>query len=171
MIVMGDEVRRTQRGNNNAYCQDNELSWFDWSLVSRHADLHRFVTLLNARRLLRDTAHERVSLNTLLRNANKSWHGVKLNEPDWSPYSHAVAFSADMPREKLTIFLILNAYWEPLTFELPPLSNSGGWRRWIDTSLDSPNDIVPWRKAPTIPGQSYQAGPRSVVLLSTGLGE
>ena len=65
MILMGDEVRRTQRGNNNAYCQDNETSWFDWTLLEKHADVHRFVTLLNARRLLRDVEHERqrVSLN------------------------------------------------------------------------------------------------------------
>ena len=59
MILMGDEVRRTQRGNNNAYCQDNEISWFDWTLLEKHADVHRFVTLLNARRLLRDVEHER----------------------------------------------------------------------------------------------------------------
>jgi pullulanase/glycogen debranching enzyme len=59
MILMGDEVRRTQHGNNNAYCQDNETSWFDWTLVAQHADIHRFVTLLNARRLLRDMEHER----------------------------------------------------------------------------------------------------------------
>ena len=59
MILMGDEVRRTQRGNNNAYCQDNEISWFDWTLVEKHADVHRFVRLLIARRLLRDVEHER----------------------------------------------------------------------------------------------------------------
>ena len=59
MILMGDEVRRTQRGNNNAYCHDNEISWFDWTLVEKHADVHRFVSLLAARRLLRDIEHER----------------------------------------------------------------------------------------------------------------
>ena len=58
MILMGDEVRRTQGGNNNAYCHDNETNWFDWSLVEKHADVHRFVQLLLARRLLRDVAHE-----------------------------------------------------------------------------------------------------------------
>ena len=74
MIVMGDEVRRTQRGNNNAYCQDNETSWFDWTLLEKHADLHRFVRLLIARRLLRDLEPEqqRTTLNELLRNANAS---------------------------------------------------------------------------------------------------
>ena len=59
MILMGDEARRSQSGNNNAYCQDNEISWFDWTLVEKHADVHRFVSLLNARRLLRDVEHER----------------------------------------------------------------------------------------------------------------
>ena len=58
MFVMGDEVRRSQRGNNNAYCQDNDTSWFDWNLVGKHADVHRFVRLLIERRLLRDVEHE-----------------------------------------------------------------------------------------------------------------
>jgi isoamylase len=76
MLLMGDEVRRTQRGNNNPYCQDNETNWFDWTLLAKHADVHRFVTLLNERRVLRDPGPERrrVSLNKLL-------HGVKLTWP------------------------------------------------------------------------------------------
>src|SRR5205823_12815930 len=65
MILMGDEVRRTQGGNNNAYCQDNETSWFDWTRLETQADVHRFVRLLCARRILRDTDVERrrLSLN------------------------------------------------------------------------------------------------------------
>ncbi len=72
MMLMGDEVRRTQGGNNNAYCQDNETSWFDWRLLAKRADLHRFVTLLNAHRVLRDVEHERqrVALNQLIRQAD-----------------------------------------------------------------------------------------------------
>ena len=87
MILMGDEVRRTQYGNNNAYCQDNETSWFDWTLVTRHADVHRFLKLLIERRVLRDLYPEGhpVSLNRLLATANKTWHGVKLGQPDWTP--------------------------------------------------------------------------------------
>jgi glycogen operon protein len=74
MLLMGDEVRRTQGGNNNAYCQDNDTSWFDWTLLAKHADVHRFVALLNARRLLRDLEAEgqRVSLNQLLRGRTSS---------------------------------------------------------------------------------------------------
>ena len=166
MILMGDEVRRTQNGNNNAYCQDNELSWFDWRLVAKHADVHRFVRLLNARRLLRDVEHERnrVSLTTMLLKANKAWHGVKLFQPDWNDYSHSLALEAELGGEGIRFYLILNAYREPLEFELPRLEGDK-WRRWIDTSLDSPHDIVPWEQAPRVSDSKYLVGDHSVVLL------
>jgi len=169
MILMGDEVRRTQGGNNNAYCQDNDTNWFDWTLLEKHADVHRFLKLLTARRLLRGTEHERrrMSLNRIIREANKAWHGIRLNDPDWSDHSHSVAFTVEMRKEQLLFHVILNAYWEPLDFELPPAGEQGGnpWRRWIDTARETPNDIVPWREAPTVPGLTYRAQARSVVAL------
>jgi isoamylase len=175
MILMGDEVRRTQQGNNNAYCQDNETSWFDWTLVAKHADVHRFVTLLSARRLLRDVEPERrrLSLNQLLRKANKAWHGVKLGQPDWGDSSHSLAFSAEARNEKLLFHLILNAYWEPLEFELPRAGehSEDSWCRWIDTTLDSPHDIEEWQAAPLVPGRTYRAGPRSMVVLFARVGD
>src|SRR5579871_533922 len=172
MIVMGDEVRRTQGGNNNFYCHDNEANWFDWSLVEKHADVHRFVKLLLARRLLRDVTHEelRTSLTELIERANKAWHGVKLNQPDWGDGSHAIAFSAELKGEGLLFHLILNGYWEPLEFELPPAPDGRPWRRWINTSLLSPQDIVEWQTAPSVPGPAYRVGPRSVVMLFAGAG-
>jgi glycogen operon protein len=169
MILMGDEARRTQRGNNNAYSQDNEISWFDWTLLEKHADMHRFVKLLIARRLVRnlDPELQRKSLSQLLREANKAWHGVKLHQPDWSDSSHSLAFGAELPKEKLLLHLVLNAYSQPLEFELPPAGTNGGnpWHRWIDTALDSPNDIVPWDSAPSFSGRTYRAEARSVVVL------
>ena len=169
MLLMGDEVRRTQLGNNNAYCQDNETSWFDWALLAKHADVHRFVTLLNARRVQRDAEPERqrVSLNQLLRGVNLVWHGVRLNRPDWGEHSHSIAFSAEIRQEKLVFHVILNAYWQPLDFELPRLDNANEnqWRRWIDTALDSPRDIVEWETAELIPGHVFRAESRSVVIL------
>jgi glycogen operon protein len=168
-------VRRTQQGNNNAYCQDNETSWFDWTLVAKHADVHRFVRLLNAQRLLRDEEPERqrLSLNQLLRKAKKAWHGVRLGQPDWSESSHSLAFSVEAPKEKLLFHVILNAYWEPLDFELPQAGDQSqdSWHRWIDTSLDSPEDIVEWQSAPPVPGGTYRAGPRSVVVLFARAGD
>jgi glycogen operon protein len=169
MLLMGDEARRSQRGNNNAYCQDNETSWFDWNLVRQHAGLHRFVELLVARRALRkmDSERQRLSLNQFLRGASKAWHGVKLHQPDWSQQSHSLAFSAELPEENLSFHLIFNAYWEPLEFELPTEMHATGhpWRRWIDTSLESPDDIQDWLSAPVVTGRTYRAGPRSVVVL------
>jgi isoamylase len=174
MILMGDEVRRTQRGNNNAYCQDNEISWFDWTLVDKYADILRFVRLLTQRRSLRDEDAERegLSLNQLIQQAFKSWHGVKLNQPDWGDNSHTLALSIEVHKEKLLFHLIMNAYWESLDFELPVVDDGfrGPWRRWIDTSLDSPDDIVEWQHALSVSGQVYRAGPRSTVVLIAGGG-
>jgi len=169
MMLMGDEVRRTQGGNNNAYCQDNEISWLDWTLLAKRADVHRFVSLLNARRVLRDVEPERrrVALNQLIRQADIAWHGVRLHEPDWRHSSHTVAFTARFTKERLFFHVILNAYWEPLEFELPSVANGGRhpWRRWIDTFLESPHDIVDWEHAPSVLDLTYRAEPRSVVVL------
>ena len=171
MMLMGDEVRRTQRGNNNAYCQDDETSWFDWALLEKHGDLLRFTQLLLARRVRRTAAVEQrgISLTDLLRESTFAWHGVKLWRPDWSSSSHALAFGADVRSVGVKVHLIMNAYWEPLEFELPGVDGDRAWRRWIDTSLDSPNDIAPWQDVPTVSGGSYRAGPRSVVVLGAPL--
>ena len=167
MILMGDEVRRTQAGNNNAYCHDDESTWFDWTLPAKHAEVNRFVSLLAARRSLRDVEHERqrVSLSSCLRDPSRAWHGVKLHEPDWGDSSHSIALCAELPREGLLLHFLLNAYWEPLEFELPRVAEGSSWRRWIDTALDSPHDIVPWESAPTVPGSAYRVEARSVVFL------
>jgi len=171
MMLMGDESRRTQDGNNNAYCQDDETSWFNWKLVEKHADVHRFVTLLNARRRLRelDPENQRISLNQLLQGANSAWHGVKLGQPDWGAASHSIALNVEIRREDMLFHLIFNAYWEALDFDLPRLNDAceNRWRRWIDTALDSPHDIVEWETAQSIPGYVYRAESRSVVMLFT----
>jgi glycogen operon protein len=91
---------------------------------------------------------------------------VKIGKPDWSQDSHSLAFSAELPQEGLRFYLILNAYWEPLHFELPAVTEA--WRRWIDTALDSPHDIVEWKLAPPIPDRMYHAAERSVVVLVGG---
>jgi isoamylase len=168
MLLMGDEMRRTQRGNNNAYCQDNEISWLDWGLTERHADIHRFVKLLIAFRHRRDVVVEdsRLTLNQLLGQAQLEWHGVALGRPDWGDDSHSIAFTIKSLRGRFVIHAMLNAYWEPLTFELPPADRDGGrWRRWIDTSLPSPEDISAWEDAQIVSGLTYVVGPRSIVFL------
>jgi isoamylase len=173
MMLMGDEVRRTQDGNNNAYCQDNETSWFDWTLLGKRADVHRFVSLLNAHRLFRDAGPERqrVALCDLIQLADITWHGVELHRPDWRRSSHSIAFTAQLTRERVSVHALINAYWDALEFELPSTFNGARmpWRRWIDTFLASPEDIVDWERAPVVAGRTYRAEPRSVVVLFAGL--
>lgn len=174
MILMGDEVRRTQNGNNNNYCHDDETSWLDWSLLDAHADIHRFTTLLIQRRLHRDplSGSKRKSLSQLIQQAHKAWHGVKLFRPDWNDWSHSIALSARLLDEPILVHMILNAYWEPLEFELPDADTSGPqWRRWIDTALDPPSDIVDWQQSPPHQGTKYPAQPRSIVVLFKTLDE
>jgi isoamylase len=168
MFVMGDEVRRSQRGNNNAYCQDNNTSWFDWNLLSKHTDVLRFVKLLIERRVTRDVDHERrrMSLSQVLSEQKHAWHGVRLNQPDWSSFSHSIVIGGELKSEGVLAHVILNAYWEPLDFELPILRNGReNWGRWIDTALDPPNEICEWNSEQPVLGTTYRAGPRSVVVL------
>jgi len=112
----------------------------------------------------------RVSLNELLQRGSRTWHGVKLWAPDWHQSSHSLAVKMSCPVDDLSFYVILNAYWESLDFALPPIeSDDHGWRRWIDTSLESPNDIVDWAQAPKISSQTYPAMSRSVVVLISNM--
>jgi glycogen operon protein len=172
MLLMGDEVRHSQRGNNNVYCQDNETSWFDWSLVERHADIYRFVQHLNAFRQARDLVTEKstLSLNQILRQAHLDWHGVELYRPDWGERSHSLAFTFRSLRARFMFHAMLNAYWGPLTFELPvPATSPVPWSRLIDTSLASPDDIARWEDASPVRQTHYVVEPRSIVVVGTML--
>ena len=122
MLLMGDEVRRTQRGNNNAYCINDETTWFDWDLVARHADVHRFAKELIALRLSRSLPIERadMTLREMLQHQPLTWHGVKLHEPDWGNDSHTLAATTRLLGDQAQLHVIVNAYWEPLEFEIPP---------------------------------------------------
>ena len=169
MLLAGDEVRRTQQGNNNAYCQDNEISWFDWSLVEKHAGLLRFVKLLLAGRLdlHRESADSAATLMEILGSASVRWHGVEPNKADWGPHSHSLAATARVPHLGATLHWIVNAYWEPLDFELPPVPEGcqGPWRQWINTARESPHDICEWRSGVPITVARYEVQPRSTVIL------
>ena len=181
MLLMGDEVRRTQLGNNNAYCQDNELSWLDWSLLERHAGLQRFVRTLLAQRLrwmqwieLNGESRVGLTLNELLRGAEIDWHGVTLAQADWAADSHSLACTVRSGPGHVPVWLHLmfNAYWEALDFELPavPSTALSGWRRWIDTSRESPEDIMDGPPAPLVWDTHYRVASRSVAVLFLGIG-
>ncbi|MBX3604042.1 MAG: glycogen debranching protein GlgX [Piscinibacter sp.] len=172
MLLMGDEVRRSQRGNNNAYCQDNPLSWFDWTLLQRHADLHRFVRGLIRLRFRRESVREdrRLTLSELVQRAHVQLHGVQLNHPDEGHESRSLAVTASSLSGDLLMHFALNAWWEPLDFELPPLpawagADGTGWRRIIDTARAAPEDLVEFGTATRVGGTTHRVEPRSVVVL------
>ena len=168
MLLMGDEVRRTQAGNNNGYCLDDPSGWFDWTGVERHATMLRFVTkLVDGRRglsRLLDLPQD-VTLLEMLESAAVEWSGVRIGEPDLGDASRSLALT--VRGGHIDLHLILNAYWEALDFELPPGPDGpAAWRRIVDTSLDSPDDVVEMRAAIPIDAGSYRAGPRSTVVLA-----
>jgi isoamylase len=167
MLLMGDEVRRTQRGNNNAYCQDNEISWFDWTNIEEHADLLRFVKGLihftQARAIFRQKQILKTGENA--QEASITWHGVQLGRPDWGNDSHSLAFTLREPDHGEHFHVMLNAYWEPLTFELPQLQSEQEWHRIVDTALPAPDDFNDPATAPRIDGDQYRVAARSVVAL------
>jgi glycogen operon protein len=165
MLLMGDETRRTQNGNNNAYCQDNETTWFHWDGLREHADLLRFVRGLI--RLNRDHSLYEAILMTRAGAVTRklTWHGVRLGRPDWGHDSHSLAFSLTNDNGSENLHLILNAYWEALDFELPALMAGKHWCRAVDTSLPSPDDYCePGHELP-LTRNGYVAQPRSSVIL------
>jgi glycogen operon protein len=165
MLLMGDEARRTQLGNNNAYCQDNEISWLDWQLVEKNADLFRFVKLLiDYRRQLPEREYPQLSLSEVIARSRVRWHGAELERPDWSEHSRSVAFSIETAKK--WYHLIFNAYWEPIEFQVPPLPrNFERWHRIVDTHLESPADIQ--IVGTPLPGSSYLVEARSAVVLTS----
>lgn len=169
MISMGDEVRRTQLGNNNSYCQNNEIAWFDWTLVEKHAEILRFVQhLAHLRSRLYGRRHKRAtSIGELLDQGRISWHGVDLNEPDWSEDSHCIAVTIATNGRGRLLHVMINAYWEPLEFTLPSIQAENQWRRLIDTAIAPPCDIVKARQAPAVSECTYRAQSRSVVMLQS----
>jgi isoamylase len=170
MLLMGDEVRRSQNGNNNSYCLDDPVNWFDWGLIERHAGLRRFVRQLAAFRLGRNIVDDSTpyTLNELLQWAHIEWHGVALGQPDWSDHSHSLAFTAGTPRWPFVLHAMFNAYWEPLTFELPRAgARPYEWQRYVDTALPSPNDFCAVDEAPRVTNGTYCVQPRSCAVLAS----
>ncbi len=167
MILAGDEFGRTQKGNNNAYCQDNEISWVDWGLLKSNAGLFRFFEHLIHLRKKRTRLRGRQFLeNGASSYARISWHGVRLNQPDWSWESRSLALHWHGTVHANDLYLFFNSYWERLEFELPPLLSGRRWFRLIDTSLESPEDIADEGKEKLMASQdTCWSEPRSVVVL------
>jgi len=172
MLLMGDEVRRTQNGNNNAYCQNNEISWFDWQLLEKNTGLHRFVKMLinDFFKRFKILHEERFWIDDNRgKNPHVTWHGIKVGQPDWGETSHSIAYTLGKPNSKEHLHVMINAYWENLAFELPVLSKnpSGKWVKIIDTAETSPNDIKNIKDGTPIKGNLVELKDRSIMVLFT----
>jgi glycogen operon protein len=165
MMLGGDELSRTQGGNNNAYCQDNETSWVDWSLLEKNRDLFTFTA-----RLIRfRKAHPSLRRRTFFEDEASppiEWHGARLGDPDWEGPSRALGMHLTGADGDEPIYVIANAHWEPRRCELPRLSGGRSWRRFVDTSRPAGDDALePGQEALLPPGRTITAGPRSVLVL------
>jgi glycogen operon protein len=172
MILAGDEVRRTQLGNNNPWCQDNEVSWFDWARVEANAPLLAFwrelISFRKRHRALRRTAFFEGKPAGDGRLPDVTWHGCALGAPGWfDPASRVLSFTLAGYGDEPDIHVILNMDDQELDFELPTVA--GGWRRAFDTALAAPSDAVPAGQEPPVPdNRVYRAGPRSAAVLISG---
>lgn len=164
MILSGDEFGRTQQGNNNAYCQDNEISWIDWNLQKTHGDLHRFFKQLIAFRkahavLRRHDFFEPEAVPTI------TWHGFEQGSPDWSEESRSLGMHFVTEAGMQDLYIIAHAGESDRDFALPALSAPSCWSRVVDTGLDSPQDIAePGREESVGSASTYRVSGRSVTV-------
>ncbi len=169
MILSGDEVRRTQKGNNNAYCQDNDISYFDWTLVKRNSDMFCYWKHLIAFRKRHSILHrrnfvEREIVNDRGLSNQPTWHGVKLFEPGFDdPSARILSFTIGGVGDEADLWFVFNMYWEGLSFELPPLKGRE-WHLSINTFEDSPYDIREIGLEEKISGNEFPVSPRSVAV-------
>lgn len=171
MLLAGDEMGRTQGGNNNSYCQDNATSWVNWATSAVDVDLLRYVQRMIAFRRRHLTLHSSVPMvdgdYASGLSAGVVFHGVHLNQPDWGHYSHSLAWHLHAVSDDTDVYIMANAHCDALEFELPP---GKCWKRVVDTSMPSPRDMLPEGKGMLVSGDRYPAAPRSVVVLVAGQG-
>jgi glycogen operon protein len=174
MLTAGDECRRTQRGNNNAYCQDNAISWFDWNRAQRHDGLRRFCRALIAFRKAEPTVRQSDFLDgELVRPGglpDASWYNAAGGPVDWSEENRSLTYLlAAQPQRDLIepvahsarqgyvpprgrhVLMMFHAGTQPQQFTIPPLAGSLPWQQFVNTAAESPLDVYPEADGPAPP--------------------
>ncbi len=166
MLLAGDELGRTQGGNNNPYCQDNETSWLDWTLDEEARELLAFTQkLISFRKQYSILRESRFVADTATCGTQVSWHGIQPHEPDWSDESRSLAmhlWNADTGEE---LYICASAFWEALRFELPAPTVRAHWYRVIDTAERPPHDFASPDAATRLRAHELHVAPRAVVVL------
>ncbi len=167
MLLAGDEIGRTQQGNNNAYCQDNDISWLDWRMTESNAGLLRFFQQMIAFRKRCGLLRRKEFQMNGEGGFHIVWHGVHRMKPDWSDCSRSLALQLTQLHDEESrddLFLIANAYNGDLDFELPQIGERE-WFRVVDTAQPSPSDIAEdGLEFPLLTQESYAVKGRSVVV-------
>ncbi|MFC8392855.1 glycogen debranching protein GlgX [Streptomyces sp. NPDC057238] len=176
MLLAGDEAGRTQLGNNNTYCQDNELSWFDWGLVdgpTAERELLDFTRALIAFRhahpVLRSAGHPIGADRVGSGYPDISWHGVRAWSPDWSDHSRTLALmrcgrhAKDGTVRDDHVYIAVNAHWEGHDLELPHLPPGDAWHLFADTTMTTARPLG--AETPLEHPGRYHLGPHSAVVL------
>jgi len=182
MLLAGDEFGRTQRGNNNGYCQDNELSWLDWGLAEDNKELLRFTSALisfrKAHPTLRGGEHPKGTDYVGSGFPDVSWHGTTAWQPDWSPWSRVLGVmrcgrhaKSGSERDQ-HVYVVMNSHWDDHEVQLPALPEGTQWHLFADTSATPPHDIHDLGQEPALimPGR-YLVRARSTVILVEGAAE
>jgi glycogen operon protein len=176
MILMGDEIGRSQNGNNNTYCHDSELNWMNWDLLEKNDDLFRFfkhcINFRKAHPVLRNKYHCQNRDYVGSGYADITWHGTQAWNADWSDSSRTLAFMLCGKHAKAgtvednSIYVAMNMHWQAQWFELPGLPGGVNWHVFANTGCNSPEDCFEPGTEPKLDNQSgLLLGDRSVVIL------
>jgi isoamylase len=162
MMLGGDEFRRTQGGNNNAYCQDNETSWYDWRCLNRHKDIFQFTRGMIAFR----KTHPILSKEQFYKDAAIRWFGSQGGLPNWTGLNEKQFACLIHEGEYNALFLMFNAGAAAIDFGLPTLSPGSRWHLAVDTAREAPRDLFAKSKEPLWQNpKSYHLGPQSSAIL------
>lgn len=170
MLLAGDEVLRTQQGNNNVWCQDNPLGWFDWSLVDANAGMLRFVRGLIALRKRHPSLRRRHFLSGRTRHGSTlpdiAWHGTRLGAPPWDdPDSRWLAFTlAPAVQNEDPLHVMINMGEETLRFELPSMP-ARSWHLALDTASAAPEDPLAAADPVPLPSGPLAVRARAIVVV------
>jgi glycogen operon protein len=164
MLLGGDEFRRTQRGNNNAYCQDNEVSWFDWSLLEKNKEIYRFARGMIAFR----RAHPVLRREKFYTDEDIKWFAPSGVDPNWADQGQKSFACLILGQTDPDLFILFNADTTPIDFFIPALPAGKIWRLAVDTSRPAPDDVFDAGKEPSMQGQiGLRLEPRSSAILLT----
>jgi isoamylase len=162
MLLGGDEFRRTQQGNNNAYCQDNEVSWYNWTFLEQHQEIHRFTQGMIAFR----RQHPVLTREAFYTDEDIRWFSPSGGTSDWSAAGEKRLACLILDQEETGLYLMFNAGPEATAFALPPTPHGGHWRLAVDTFRPSPDDLCPAGEEQELDDQTTcQVGARSCVIL------